>query len=1220
MWPSRAARIAGASAALASASPRRGPAKSRASTPPPPPPPPQPDSTPRKRRRQPSHSPPPGRRPINSRAKAADPVDIVGPASESREEHLRRHGGGIRSCPRCRYYRFPSWGATYGSFESTTGPRGRVVWLAERPSRWGGAWGIGCAVCAGLRDRAETTPTSTAHGSARASTPGKPVRARCGTKWARYEVRSSHLQSEHIWQHTLTDAHKIAVMAHCAPDRPVVVALQRSLDDDQLLSGAVPQPEDWLRAWRSCMDPSSWEQAGNHAQTEHFIAQIRPRSVQGRSFQAMAACMIEVLRERKRQWLREATVVFFGFDDKNGRKLLCFKADTPTSMSVSSADPTVLPYGARMGIVGCKPVGRSSTIEDYERDYAERTSEDVLHMLRLLCTPAGDGVDNVLFQSVLGKTRGIVVDGALLKTARHLRSTAMPQISIIMRDPAHILRTTCKDPLHDADEFAEQYIRLFEGRHALMKDIQYSSNWKDQLQACERELLRQHGTLGGGLTVPVRDLSFAQPRFESFVVPRRRYVCLLRPIAQLLATKAGDSRLSGQQRRSAQQSLEAMDGKDCFVAGLAGDYGEVCLKFLRYFDVRDHDPARAYRHVQKFVSTLRHLFVQGYAVCDPAPTAVPGSGTQMKTLAQVAVQTVAEPLVVSYGGKSWTLWGRGVSWPDCKKALAAMSSVATDVIERLMAEFHSDDLYMAYSAFDLDRWESALQHDGGTAPAPEVALVQEKLAVAARRFCTSVGVPFCVEAWRVGVRAALDERRRMRARASTPGGPEASAANVDEPPQGDNRAAWRAMLDANRTPSLAPAVRFYLATWDGTGQVERGLGLDAHIIGRHLGSHQTSSGGDDLYSGLLELKLDGPQREADVFDCGDAGLLYLTDFSRACALQWLLRHRRRFTCSQAERKDKGTRKQKRTFQGTDLAVQCRARSAHDALNKIAEADEGLGASRPGASTPRPTIFRGVDRANLMASVNRCPQPEGKKKTLAFRKNTQDKLKDKRQAKVWAGWTGTAATKLRLGGSAAIVARSRTSAVQALGAVLWRGRAARARQTARGGASSSSNQKLAVHPAATATRARTMARASTPDVVDRKPLPEQSKTPTAAEPEHQAQRTLDDMYRRKMCDPNSHDVLAWMNAVFNGGSVACDTKVFNLTPARRVPTTISLDEKFSRKHVKLSRVLTALAAQKDSHWQVTPPNEELRSAKSITKKRDLVEILLNVRRAGVPVAA
>ena len=61
--------------------------------------------------------------------------------------------------------------------------------------------------------------------------------------------------------------------------------------------------------------------------------------------------------------------------------------------------------------------------------------------------------------------------------------------------------------------------------------------------------------------------------------------------------------MPGETRRAAQQSLEAMDGKDCFVAGLAGDYGEVCLKFLRYFDVRDHDPALAFRHVQELVST-----------------------------------------------------------------------------------------------------------------------------------------------------------------------------------------------------------------------------------------------------------------------------------------------------------------------------------------------------------------------------------------------------------------------------------------------------------------------------------------------------------------------------------------------------------------------------------------------------------------------------------------
>ena len=31
---------------------------------------------------------------------------LVGPITESREAHLRRHSGGLRSCPRCRWYLF----------------------------------------------------------------------------------------------------------------------------------------------------------------------------------------------------------------------------------------------------------------------------------------------------------------------------------------------------------------------------------------------------------------------------------------------------------------------------------------------------------------------------------------------------------------------------------------------------------------------------------------------------------------------------------------------------------------------------------------------------------------------------------------------------------------------------------------------------------------------------------------------------------------------------------------------------------------------------------------------------------------------------------------------------------------------------------------------------------------------------------------------------------
>ena len=44
--------------------------------------------------------------------------------------------------------------------------------------------------------------------------------------------------------------------------------LQQPLDDDALLEGAVPQPADWLRAWRLCMGPASRGVAAHEAEIE----------------------------------------------------------------------------------------------------------------------------------------------------------------------------------------------------------------------------------------------------------------------------------------------------------------------------------------------------------------------------------------------------------------------------------------------------------------------------------------------------------------------------------------------------------------------------------------------------------------------------------------------------------------------------------------------------------------------------------------------------------------------------------------------------------------------------------------------------------------------------------------------------------------------------------------------------------------------------------------
>ena len=191
-----------------------------------------------------------------------------------------------------------------------------------------------CAAFEQNRPRDASTLASDSRGTKRKR---RTCGVRGGTKFACYDVCHGHLSASHVREHALSEAHCLAVKAHLAPDTPVRILLQTDMDDEQLLRGAVPQPADWLRAWRVCMKPCSWREAAKSSQTEHYVAQIRTHSVKPEAIQSMVSCMKEALRMKKREWLREATYIFVGFDDKNGRKLLRFKCDAPTAAGLSAS-------------------------------------------------------------------------------------------------------------------------------------------------------------------------------------------------------------------------------------------------------------------------------------------------------------------------------------------------------------------------------------------------------------------------------------------------------------------------------------------------------------------------------------------------------------------------------------------------------------------------------------------------------------------------------------------------------------------------------------------------------------------------------------------------------------------------------------------------------------------------------------------------------------------
>lgn len=495
------------------------------------------------------------------------------------------------------------------------------------------------------------------------------------------------------------------------------------------------------------------------------------------------------------------------------------------------------------------------------------------------------------------------------------------------------------------------------------------------------------------------------------------------------------------------------------------------------------------------------------------------------------------------------------------------------MIDRLKAEFHADDLYAGLLAFDLDTWSPGLR--GGGLDAEERAKWDRKLRAATRRICQGLRVQIEHSDWQNAACAAL------RCRGSLP------------QEQRDNRMVWRSVLSAGAlSDTLEMVVRFYLATWDGTGAVERGLGQDAAILQEHVGRRGQDG---DLYSALVELKLEGPQSEDAMFKKGDGGVLLLTEFSRAAAQQWLRSYGRRFTCADRFRKDRGRKGPAPETRPTDKGVQLRARSAYRLLCKAAATDETAARdSTPGAEQARPTVL-GIDRRRLMTHVGRSEAPSPAPKTVRFQNATKQKLAEKKAQGMWTG-TARGRPEARLGGSLAIIARSRDAGISACRAGLWLRR--RSLQAPKAKAKAKAEVKAEAKAQA---KAKAKACASTP------------AAPTAL-----VHDTLDELFRKRVVDPPSSEMIIWLRAVAKGGAVRTvggDTMRF--VTAVKIRQTICLSDDFVRKHVSLHTALRQVVAMDGSKWTLGSSDAARGGASmpvhKIDRKRDFIEFLLRARR-------
>ena len=534
-----------------------------------------------------------------------------------------------------------------------------------------------------------------------------------------------------------------------------------------------------------------------------------------------------------------------------------------------------------------------------------------------------------------------------------------------------------------------------------------------------------------------------------------------------------------------------------------------------------------------------------------------------------------------------------MKFDECKEAIASIGRVAQDVIERLEAEFHEMDLYMAYRTFDLDAWANLVGASTSDASA-------RRMEEALRKIGTALDAATDRHTWRAAAGIALKNRARQRVSASTPD------------PNLEFRMAWRAaMHDPGFPEPLLKAVRFYLATWDGTGAVERGLGQDAAIQKQHVGPRARNELDADLYSGLLEIHLDGPQVESEMFASTD-GVLLLTDFSRACAQQWILQHGRRFACYKV-RKDKGCRHPHRK-KGTDRAVQMLAREAYKTQCHMANVDAALASAQGTAPAKRLTVF-GKDRAKLMKNVRHLTTPVAGKKTKKYRSATLAKRAEKEAAHTWRGW-GSGVPMARLGGAAAVEAATKSAATQAVRAKLFLSTKGRRKPSStlvgasRPGASASTSSA-----SAQSTWRRRESMASTPAAAS---APKASSASTLAkvmaeENVHIIGTSLESLVKQRV-DPDATVLTSWLKAVTQGGMVKCEGKRMALRPAIYTGCQIQISLAFSEKHPSLAKAMREAARASKGKWVVD--SKQGQGGHHISRMRDMAAFLLHQRRVAM----
>ena len=634
----------------------------------------------------------------------------VGSVHESDETHWKQHSGdpSSSSCCRCFYIR------------RKAELRREFPWLGPRPTHMGGHWRLGCDVCHWMRSNKKKE----IHQGRRGSNERASVFA--GFNFLRNAAAG--IIRDRLNHHRCEEGHKIAVgashqLAKALPastvaatetiqpladnvsqplagnmaEECIAAAAAQVLGDNALLKGHVPQVQEWLDAWAESTEQIAFRKQARLAGKRLVRTRRNLRQVRRKQLKVMAECR----RRHIRQMLRKAQFISLSMDERKYQKIVRFRCDAPRE-----------PYVHR-GILGVMALERSA-VGEFEEDHALVGVRKIDAFLNTFCTPLVKAnqplaVDIELKDHILKCTRALAADGAS-KERRALLLAAeevFPNIVVLIRDAAHILRIAVRDPLHLDDLYGEVWTELFDKRHALVPDVMNSKKWQDLLQNIQKDLLRISGE-DQPLAVLLKHLSFAKQRFESSADPMAKVAFLLLPLATMLALIASDDRLNVCERNRAKDQLKKMTSKFALAVGASADWGLVTLAFIGLFDKNAHDIAKTKSEIELFKKVMRILFGEGRIFYSRGtsqnirPTNLPAIGgyfgvvgVKPMFVTRSIQKTIRKQVIFNCGTEQVLLWGQP-SISDVEEVVDRMKLAAQQAIRRVDAEFDHLKIWDAF--------------------------------------------------------------------------------------------------------------------------------------------------------------------------------------------------------------------------------------------------------------------------------------------------------------------------------------------------------------------------------------------------------------------------------------------------------------------------------------------------------------------------------------------